>query len=134
MKYNIQIDITLYNETHDIHELARSFPHPPDVISERGSRNTERIIPRNSYVSFCSSAKSWDAGLEKHWDNLFDRVAINRKRLVELSDVSKIKITIVVDHKGRFPALYFPNKFISFAAEIGADLDIDVYEENMDEL
>jgi hypothetical protein len=37
-------------------------------------------------------------------------------------------MTLIVDETGRFPTLIIPKEMIAFAAAVGADVDIDVYQ------
>jgi hypothetical protein len=37
-------------------------------------------------------------------------------------------MTLIVDGTGRFPPLIIPKEMIAFAAAIGAEIDIDVYQ------
>lgn len=132
MEYSVQIDITIFTESVNINDIASSLPVHPDLISARGSRNLEKMIPRRSSFSFRSKAASWEAGVDEHWASLSDMVKHNGKKLVDISRNAHTKITIIVEHKGRFPSLCLPKEMVIFAASIGAVIDIDVYEENMD--
>ena len=131
MKYNVQINLTLSDESWDIPALAASLATAPDQAEQRGSRDARRVLPRRSTMTFESRAADWDADFQQHWEELRDRLRLDLERLAALAVQGAAAVTIVVDHRGRFPALFMPQDFIAFVARMGASLDIDVYEETV---
>ena len=128
MEYNVQISLTLKDDSRDIASLAEMFPVRPDVVVERGSRSPERNIPRSSYISFYSRAESWSSSMDDHWENFSRMLKENKALFLSVRNTADMKITIAVDHRGRFPSLYIPKGLVAFAADIGSALDVDVYE------
>ena len=133
MEYNVQIVLDIFCDSLNVEAVASSLPVQPDHISKKGSRNPKLVIPRNDILSFSSKASKWASDLEEHWKSISEMASANKDRFSELSQDAEIKITVVVDHKGRFPSLYMPKEFVQFAGNIGAIIDVDVYEENIDE-
>lgn len=129
MEYNVRIILTLRDDTKDISELAAMFPVKPDLVAARGSRDAKRMIPRTSHVSFYSHAESWSSTIDEHWAGFAKTIAKNRAVFLGVSETATMKITILVDHKGRFPSLYIPEELVRFAASVGSALDIDVHED-----
>lgn len=130
MEYNVRISLTLRDNSRDVAGLAAMFPVKPDIVVERGSRNPEKNIPRSSYISFYSRAELWSSSMDDHWENFSGMLEKNRALFLSLRSTADMKITIAVDHRGRFPSLYIPKGLVAFAADIGSALDVDVYEDD----
>lgn len=128
MKYNVNIVLDIICHNIDAEAAANFLTIYPDEILKKGSRNKKLNLPRNDVLSFISQASKWESDLEEHWKSISEMASINKNSLSEISNNCDIKLTIVVDHRGRFPSLYMPKEFVKFAGDINAVIDIDVYE------
>jgi Domain of unknown function (DUF4279) len=128
MKYAVQIDFQILGSPVDPDEITRRLGTAPDTALRKGERNPSLGLPKGNIWAKRSNAQSTDAFLEEHWAALATDFAGKEAALREVAGNGNIRMTFIVDGSARFPPLMIPKEMIAFAAAIGADIDIDVYQ------
>jgi Domain of unknown function (DUF4279) len=128
MKLPVQIDFQILDSSVDPKEISEIIGVQPDTALRKGERNRSLGLPKGNIWAKRSVAQTPDAFLEDHWAALAPAFRGKEAILRQAARGGKIRMTLIVDGTGRFPPLIIPKEMIAFAAAIGAEIDIDVYQ------
>ncbi|MET3728202.1 hypothetical protein ABID52_001783 [Fictibacillus halophilus] len=125
----VKVYFTLYGDEFPINEVTRRLKITPTESYKKGD-----IISANS--SLCRKETSWDYGTDYQYsldvneqlqqvrDQFRDKASIINQLQAEFGLVSKIYIVIRMEN-GQAPALYLEKDIITFASNIGAEIEVD---------
>lgn len=72
------------------------------------------------------AAATPDASLEDHWLTLAHHFVGKEVAIRQLLGNGTVRLTVIVDGTGRVPSILLPVDMVKFAADVGADIDVDV--------
>ncbi len=128
MEYDVQIDLLIRNPDLALDRIAAVLGVEPDTALQRGERKPELNLPRDPFWSKRSTPAARDAGLSDHWAWLA-RIFAGKEHLIrQIAGAGQVRLTIIVDGSCRVPSILIPREMIAFAAAVGADIDVDVYQ------
>jgi hypothetical protein len=128
MKYSVQIDLLIRDFSENPRALSEQLNVQADTALAKGERNAALGLPRSNIWSKRSAASTSDAFLEEHWQSLAEIFEGKEALIRNAAGRGSVRLSIIVDGSDRFPPVTIPAGMIKFAADIGADIDVDIYQ------
>lgn len=120
---SLQIDFQLLGTTISPKEISKILEIIPDIALLQGERSPRFGLPKSNIWSIRSKSPS-DEILE-HWRSLEPALVKAKDRIREIAKTGRVKITIIIEGKGRTPSLTIPPEMSEFAGFVRSEIDID---------
>jgi hypothetical protein len=128
MKYSVQIDLLIRDLSSNPQAITEQLKVQADTALMKGERNPSLGLPKSNIWLKQSEASPADAYLEEHWQSLADKFEGKEALIRQAVGQDSVRLSIIVDGSDRFPPVTIPAGMIRFAGEVGADIDVDVYQ------
>lgn len=128
MKYTVQISLAIRDALIEPNKISLELGISPYSSAKKGERRANPPLPKNDLWTIRSTSKSFESDVEEHWASLALSLIGKELKIRNLIGDGSIILTVIVDGSGRFPPLYLPKEMIEFCADVGAAIDIDIYQ------
>ncbi len=123
---SLRVYLVVVDEQKEVYPALDALSVPYDKCLRFKDKMPYGGVNRESWCRITSGLES-DASLEEHLASLVQKLAPFKDKLKSLAGMFYVQCTIVLETRAANPGLHLPATSVSFLAEIGACVDIDIY-------
>lgn len=133
-KYLIQVVIDVCDFQGDPSSITAFLGIEPTSTSVKGQivQGGKHPRRRNMWLIYSTPSEAvngWEHELTVHWENLLEKISGKEKLFAKLSIDAKIKMTIILQSRERYPPVILNKQILAFAHAANFEyIDVDVYQ------
>lgn len=126
MDYKLQIVLSLFGSVVSPKTITSMIDVVPFTALDKGERRPELNLPKESIWSVRSDGSL--STIIDQWRYIRGLFGMKWSNFVEISALSRVRITIVVDASARIPSIIIPPEMAYDAYILNSEIDVDCFQ------